>query len=365
MAPRREILDSEDDGSDFGDGPGYEDGEAHDEAQGIQELEVPRDDTIIGASHNDTNSTNPSFFQRIYDEHHALSDTQVVIPDTAPTDPALSAWTDVSSAPPPGQKSQAKDSSSLTSVTDPAPPSTRSKRTREARQAEVIDLTDITTPRKEAASGTSDVWDVPTSTRSQRATRTYGKRKSAQLSLEHDATPDALPDTQDPCAFPDATPPTRGSKHGPPSSSAQQPPDSSPVMLIPIEEAVSSDRRTRSSRKKKSSFGVESSMPDTAAPSLYVTQSTLTASQKQEYRMVSSSEAALEAPETSLPDQSLGFGEPYRSSAATVAYPTPSRIGSSRRLPDVAEEADGDDVAATSPAGEVDYQVRYCGRIER
>jgi hypothetical protein len=81
--------------------------------------------------------------------------------------------------------------------------------------------------------------------------------------------------------------------------------------------------------------------------------------------MVSSSEAALEAPETSLPDQSLGFGEPYRSSAATVAYPTPSRIGSSRRLPDVAEEADGDDVAATSPAGEVDYQVRYCGRIER
>ncbi|KAH6847977.1 hypothetical protein B0I37DRAFT_376335 [Chaetomium sp. MPI-CAGE-AT-0009] len=349
MAPRREVLDSEDDGSDFGDGPETE------PVYGNEGFET------IGASHNidaSINSTDPSFFQRIYDQQNAAADVQDVIPDTAPSGHAASAWTDISSAPPPGQKPLVNDYSSLTPVTDPVPGSRKPKRTREVREADVIDLTDITTPRKETASGTSDVWDVPTSARSQRTTRTYGNRKAAQLSLEQESMPNTLPDTQDPYAFPDATPPARTSRRGSPSSPAQQAQDSSPVMLIPTEAPVSSDRRTRSSRKKKTSFDPESTMPDTAVPSLYVTQSTLTASQKEQYEAARLSSEAMppEASETSFAGQSLDVGEMYKSSATTVAYPTPSRLTSSRWLPEVAEEADEDAVAGVSPSYDVGYQ---------
>jgi len=355
MAPRREILDSEDEGSDFGDGAGFG------EVAGPNDAQMPHDEPldIVEASHNPgTDSTDPSFFQRIYDQQQSAAHAQDLIPDTAPVGPSASTWTQISSAPPPRQKPQPKDHSSLTSITDPVPASRKSKRTREAHQTEVIDLTE--TPRKEAASLESDVWDVPTSARSQRTTRTYRKRKLAPLSLEQEPTPNAMPDTQDPYAFPDTTPPTkRKSGRDHPSSSAQQPPDSSPLMLIPTEDTISSDRLTRSSRKKKASFGVDSSMPDTAAPSLYITQSTLTASQKREYRTVSlSSEAMQEGSEILPPDQLFGAGEVYKSSGATtVAYPTPSRVASSRRLPEITEELDGN-AAGTSLVMDADHQVR-------
>ncbi|KAK4119958.1 hypothetical protein N657DRAFT_603548 [Parathielavia appendiculata] len=364
MASRREILDSEDDGSDFGDGPlsGNEDEMRRNDFDAAHE-------TVIDASHSaGMGSTDPSFFQRVYDQQQAAVDEHHVIPDTAPVVPAASAWTELSSAPPPGQKPQAKEYSSLTSITDPMPASRRSKQSSDVAQAEVVDLTDLTTPSKEPASGTSDVWDVPTSTWSQRTTRTYGKRKMAQLSLEYRAPPENMPDTQDPYALPQSSPPARKkrNKRGTPSSSVQQPPDSSPVMLVhvPPEEPPSLDRRTRSSRKKKAGFGVgisttESSMPDTAPPSLYVAQSTLTSSQNREYAVVGSSAEALpEVSETFLPGQSsMWRGELYKSSAATtIAYPTPSRIGSSRRLADVFEEMDGVDVAETSLSYDVGYQ---------
>jgi hypothetical protein len=369
MAPRREILDSEDDGSDFGDGPFFGDEE---ELPG-RHMDAAHE-IIINASHSaGTDSTDPSFFQRIYDQQTAAN-ADDAIPDTAPAAPAASTWTDVSSAPPPGQKPRAKDPSSLTSITDPTPASRKAKKTREMAQTDVIDLTDLTTPRKEPASGSPDVCDVPTSTRSQRSTRTYGKRKMAQLSLEQEAPPDTMPDTQDPYAFPASSPPARKkNKRGNPSSSAQQPPDSSPVMLVhvPAEEPPpSADRQTRSSRKKKASSGAgtaESSMPDTAPPSLYVAQSTLTASQKREYAAVSlSSQDVPGVAETFLPGQSsIGGAEVYKSSGATtIAYPTPSRIGSSRRLPEASEEVEGSDVAGTSLGYDVGYQVRYQMAVE-
>ncbi|KAK4040579.1 hypothetical protein C8A01DRAFT_15569 [Parachaetomium inaequale] len=378
MAPRQEILDSEDDGSDFGDGPQFGETETH-------ETEVPQE--TIGASHTaaGTDSTDPSFFQRIYNQQqHAAAGMQDVIPDTAPPGPAASTWTDISSAPPPGgqKQPQAKGSSSLTSVTDPVPASRKAKRARQVHQSEVIDLTDITTPRKEAAaSGTSDPWDVPPpSPRSQRTTRTYGKRQ--QLSLEQEeALPSTMLDTQDPYAFPDATPPTRqNTRRGTPSSSARHAPqDSSPVMmLVPTEEAASSEKRTRSSRKKKkeASFGgiggmeSSSSLADTAVPpSLYVSQSSLTASQRQEYQVVSlSSEAVPEVPDeemsSPLAGQALGvgMGEMYKSSGATtIAYPTPSRAASSRRrLPGVVEEGEGEGEGDGGVAGaSLGYDVGY------
>ena len=390
MAPRGEILDSEDDGSDFGDGP------ETDLVSGDEEGYK-----TIGASHNidaGVDSTDPSFFQRIYDQQHAATDLQhVVIPDTAPVEHADSTWTNISSAPPPGQRLQAKDYSSLTPLTGPVPGSRKLKKTREVRNAEIINLTDITTPRKE----TSDVWDVPTSAaRSQKSsTRTYGKRRVAQLSLEQASMPNTLPDTQDPYAFPDATPPTRTDRHGTPSSPTQPAHDaSSPVMLIPTEVPTSSDsRRPRSSRKtkkrmKKASFDDDddaasppTTMPDTAVPLLYVTQSTLTASQKEQYQAVflSSSEGLMPPPEAAETasssasasafafaggqgQQGLDVGEMmdmYKSSATTVAYPTPSRVASTVAYPTpsrVAEMGGLEEVAeeGMSPSFDVGFQVR-------
>ena len=364
MAPRREILDSEDDGSDFGGGSEF--GDAAVPAEPEMPLVEPRDLVEVhgtldmdASHHAGTDSTDPSFFQRIYDQQQAAVAMPDIIPDTAPVDPSTWTGTDLSSAPPMGQKQkhQARDHSSLTSITDPVPGNRKSKRTREVPQTDVIDLTDITPPRRDAASAASDVWDVPTSARSQRATRTtYGNRKLAQLSFEQDSTPHAMPDTQDPYAFPDATPPAKKTTgRGTPSSFAQQAPQSSPVMLVPTAEAFSSDRRAGSSRKKKASLGVESSMPDTAAPSLYVTQSILTASQKQEYRMVSLS-SDVDASEMLPPGQSFGADMYKSSGATTVAYPTPSRVASSRRMAGITEELDENGVEA-SPVQDAYHQV--------
>ncbi|KAK4251739.1 hypothetical protein C7999DRAFT_37459 [Corynascus novoguineensis] len=305
MAARREILDSEDEGSDFGDGPELADAETHETV--VTREEEPHE--TAGASHNaGTDSTDP------------------IVPDTAPTGAATSTWTDISPAPPPGQKT--KECSSLTSITDPVPASRKSKRIREVDQTEAIDLTSIITPRKEAPSMTSDI-----------VTRTYGKRKAVQLSLEQESMQSTCLDTRGLYAFP--TPRRRQRGTGAGHLPAQ--------LSSAAREALSSGRRTRSSRKKKFSFDVRSILPDTAPPSLYIARRALTASQKQEYQLAS---------EGLLTGQSLGVGEMYRSSAATtIAYPTPSRITPPPPLlPAVSEEGvprtslgHGDDYQQSSP----------------
>ncbi|KAK4144120.1 uncharacterized protein C8A04DRAFT_36950 [Dichotomopilus funicola] len=420
MAPRQEILDSEDDDSDFSSAPETGDTSVETLDAGVSRMLEPEEshdeshEIIAGTHIAATGSTDPAFFQRVYDRHQAIGNTQDVIPDTAPPGPPASNWTTVSSAPTPGQRQPVMDPSSITPVTDPVAPGRRARRAAaDISPANFIDLTEISSPREETASrgvGLSDVWDMPPpppSTTSQRTTaRTYGKkRKAALLSLEQGddgllgnsptmMPSTLLPDTQDPYAFPEATPPTRRSQREAPHSSDQRspqlpphlpPPDSSPVMLVPtgLEGAAeySPNRPTRSSARKKkrtSFFGDpepghddpgDSSMPDTAVPSLYITQSALTASQRREYRVVSPTSslaptaAMVEGAESSsVADQSFGFrndksgpGEMdtmFKSSGATtIAYPTPSRVTSSRRLADVAEEE-----VATEGVGESGYQ---------
>ncbi|KAL2016522.1 hypothetical protein VTK56DRAFT_3450 [Thermocarpiscus australiensis] len=355
MAPRREILDSEDDGSDFGEGLELADADAHPDS------DAPHSDApeAIDASHNTSASTNPSFFQRIYDEQQAAADAQESDLNARPVDAAVSTWTEVSSAPPPGQRPQAKGSSSLTSVTDPATETRKSRRDRRVRQTEVIDLTDITTPGKEAASGSTDVWDIPSSTRPQRATRTYEKRKMAGQppSSQQEATP-GMPPTQDPYAFPDTTPRSRKTtRRGTPSSSAEQAQYSSPMLTVPTVLAGSSTRQTRGTRANNRNSNIDSSMPDTAT-SLYIAPSTLTRSQKQEYEVVSpSSQPVPEVPEPSLSKQLLGAGEMHKSSGVTtIAYPTPSRFRSSRHIPERTDEPEKDAAPTDSPLRDANQQ---------
>ncbi|KAK4130871.1 hypothetical protein BT67DRAFT_445188 [Trichocladium antarcticum] len=360
MASPREILDSEDDGSDFGDNPEVSDADAH------RRIEVPHHEpATVDASHDaSTGSTDPSFFQRIYDEQQAAAGArETIIPDTAPAGASVWTCTEVSSAPTPGQKPQAADFSSLTPITDPVPASRRSNRTRRVPQADLIDLTDITTPGKEAAADADDVWDVPSSARSQRATRTYGKRQRAgqQLSLQQEATSDMAP-TQDPYDFPESTPRTRKkTKRNAPSSSAQHAQDSSPVLQVPTEETTSSGRRrTTRSMGNNSALSGDPNMADTST-ALYITQSSLTASQKQEYHTINpSSEAGLDMPETPLPRPPPGVGEVYKSSGATtIAYPTPSRIRSSRKRAPAFDGLEGNDAAEVLADHDVDHQARY------
>ncbi|KAL1842585.1 hypothetical protein VTJ49DRAFT_4765 [Mycothermus thermophilus] len=412
--PPREILDSEDDGSDFGDeyaGFNYNDQGSTDE---VDVIDVPHDIEVAASHINSvaTGSTDPSFFQRVYDQHQlqqqTISDTQSVVPDTVPNTirppasegAATGTGTSVSLPPPPGLYRDADDDYlSLTSITDPAPPTGRPSARRKSRvvpnavsaQAEVVDLTGVTTPRKSA----DDAWEATgtPSTKSRRAAsvRTYGKRNAAQLSLEQEAgeqehgygggvddplqkTPATLPPTLDPYAFPAATPPTRRSARGSkgrrgvleaanPQSMTTQEFSSSPVMLVPTEETP-----RRSNRKRKaaaatteapgSSSGMsmlhmaaaadaaaESSLPDTLPPSLYVQPSTPTTSQKQEYRVVylssqpGSLEPVIHQQQSLVPG--VGGGDTVRSSDATVAYPRPSRIGSSREERAGFDETDG------------------------
>lgn len=361
MSPRREILDSDDDASDFGDGPEY----TH--TDGPHESEEPAHGADGKDATHDASpgSTDPSFFQRVYDGQQTGADATEIVPESVPVGASVSAYTEVSSAPPPGQRPPPESFSSLTPITDPAPASRKPKRNREARQAEIVDLTDITTPTKEAtggAGGGSDVWDVPSSARSQRrATKTYGKRQRTgqqqQLSLQQEEAASDMPPTQDPYDFPDTTPRTRKRpRRGTPPSSAAQPGESSPVLLVPTDDAGSSGRRTTRSRGRDSAAPAE-----TGSSSLYIAQSTLTASQKREYETVSlSSEAGVEVPETSLPRQPVGMGEMYKSSCATtIAYPTPSRVRSSRRGAELFDGVDEDGVAGASPGrGDPDHQVR-------
>jgi hypothetical protein len=381
--PPREILDSEDDGSILGDddvGLDEINQGKPDEVDVIKTM--PRDNHApqgtpveVGASHSNsiaTGSTDPSFFQHIYDQHRlqqqALSPS--FIPDTAPNTIRPTIRTD-----------GADDHSPLTFITDPAPPterpsSRRKSRSKDGVQAEVVDLTDVTTPRK---SSDETAAMAPSSTKSARAVRTYGKRKATELSLEQEEAvgqqaqdQDTLPDTLDPYAFPDSSQPTRRSakkkRAAPPENSGHQTTQefsSSPVMLVPTEETP----RSGNSRKKRKSAaegpasssisGVsiihaadtpavapEPSLPDTLAPSLYIEPSTLTASQKREYQVISSLPSESAPPESVMDGQPVSLGDVggngvCRSSDATVAYPPPSHIGSSREVghavPDMGE----------------------------
>lgn len=134
-------------------------------------------------------------------------------------------------------------------------------------------------------------------------------------------------------------------------------------MLVPTAEMVSSDRRSTTSRGKDGGSRPGSTMADAGA-SLYVAQSTLTASQKQQYKMVNlSSEAGFEVPETSLPMSFLDEGGICNSSGTTtIAYPTPSRAAGLARLVPF-EGMEGVEVSGVLFEDDIQHQVRFCGPL--
>ena len=335
MAPRREILDSEDEGSDFspvkdtiGEGLVQIDGDA---------LDQPRVEAHDAAATNASSlkSTDPSFFRRIYEEQRAVAAGK------SNECPAPAPEADMSVV---GSSSQIKNFSSLTSITDPSTANQKTKKKDSAAGKDVIDLTltQVTTPRKEAVSGEVDPWDVPSSplpaiegsravskTKSaSKVAKTYGKRKRAsQQSTSSQAGPDPydFPSTADPS--PART--TKKTKRGMQSPLPTLSEDSSPVMLVPQTEDGGSGRRaSRRKRESPRSLGSSSVVPDTG---LYIAPSALTASQKQQYQLIAmSSDPGQDTLEPALPVLEVGEQQLQKSSmATTIAYSTPSRFASS------------------------------------
>ncbi|KAK3321166.1 hypothetical protein B0T19DRAFT_403738 [Cercophora scortea] len=319
MASRREILDSGDEDSELSSVNGDWDMEG--DADGVAQ-DAPQDATTAARS---TGSTDPSFFQRVYEEQEAAAAANLVA------------------------------SAVQSSPTADQPPESRSARrsTRGGRNNDVVDLTQINTPGRKRAAPEDDLWDVPGSSlpalagRSQaKAQKTYGKRKRAgvQASPEDDGTQphSASPNrsVHDPYDVPDDSdaPPNKKAKRGRKPASTRQARDVSPMGIPQTGESSGSARRPRRGRGDASGASNESTIPDTL-PSLYLAPSALTASQKEEFKVVRlSSEPGHDGLESSMPPTQAQVTGMYKSSGATtIAYPTPTQFASSgpRELPSV------------------------------
>ncbi|KAK3683531.1 hypothetical protein B0T22DRAFT_250359 [Podospora appendiculata] len=339
MASRREILDSGDEESELSSANGDWDMEADADAP------QPQDATTAARS---TGSTDPSFFQRVYEEQEAAAAAN------------LAASAVQSSA-----------------TADQLLPSRNARRS--TRGATNKDVVDLTTPGKKRAAPDADLWDVPGSSspalagsaaRSQaKAQKTYGKRKRAgrQPTPEDGTSPGLQPHSaspnrsvHDPYDVPDdsdASPhlSNKKAKRGRKPTSTREARDTSPTVIAQTEESGGSAIRPRRGRGNASGTSNDSTIPDTL-PSLYLAPSTLTASQKQEYRVVSlSSEPGHDGQESSMPPTQVQTTGLYKSSGATtIAYPTPTQFASSaqRGLPSVEMSEGVSTAVAEMPAEE-------------
>lgn len=350
MAPRKEILDSDDDGDDFGsvngensDGPDSRsapvlNGE-HNHHPTEQGSLPPSDKT----TRHSTDSTDPAFFHRIYEEQQAAACAQDVTTSTSsgiitspgrqkvPVHPAYNVKSSLTS---------------LTSVTDPVPASRKTRRSGERSAEEgAADLTQLTTPRKGNVVEEVDPWELPVSpppaTRgrgsasrsSTRITRSSEKRRRSSLRLAP-GVGDELAVSRgdpDPYEFPstaDLSPvrPSKRKKQNVKSSLAQ---GSHPSEAG--QETVGLNWELEPGRVPADhSHEPDSSMPPTL-PAMYIAPRILTDSQKQQYRPVDvSSQHEPEPRELPALGGIYQNNEVYKSSGATtIAYPTPSRFASS------------------------------------
>lgn len=360
MAPEREILDSEDEGSDLSPAKTQTSDDDHLYSRQIHDQDyepdhVPDDNTAT--NHSSLKSTDPVFFQRVYDEQQAAASMQY--DPVAPNPEAIPG--------PPSHTEQGTGASSMTSLTEHPPPGRKTKRTGASNLRDMADITQITTPRGEPGSRVSDPWDLPSSlpplpptvgdtpASLRKPPRTYGKRK---LSSEQstNTSRDEMPPTQDPYAFPstaDQEPAPRvrkRMKRQTESSVPEENQESNPRYDILPVETESIFTRQPSGRGTVWDTSSASVFPDTYATGLYIKPSALTASQKQQYELVSLSSEP--GPEPSFPAVLSDATQMQKSSCpSTIAYPTPSRYagGSFERAIDDIPSTEDVDVLPTIP----------------
>jgi hypothetical protein len=359
MPNRRVINDSEDEDTGFSpinspvkDRVGGPDGAV---ALGTDaELELqPADSTI------DQRSTDPEFFQKIYEE-------QQHFPESARNNRAEGISSDK-------QKSSDPSAKNSSSITDPSLKDSNKAKTAVGAR-EFASLTQVTTPRHNA----SDVYDFPSSdgggdgarpkTKS-RTTKTYGKRKRGQTAASGAAVPSSSPPhpsasnqlslthMQDAgVAVPKSARKRRRNKIQKTPNDLDEDVD---LLVVPrTAETVQSP-----AQPQEGDEGRDAVIPDTLiepqdtahhmpASFFIAPPNRLTLSQRQEYLRVSGSpqqdEHASRGNASPLP-QPETQAQKLRSSEATIAYTTPSRYCSSAPgFPELPEDNDRNNSGSTS-----------------
>ncbi|CCC07350.1 hypothetical protein SMACR_02357 [Sordaria macrospora] len=297
MASLREIAASDDEESDFD----HIDDPIDDAIDDIQDAPAPapvQDNEAQEGNHSHHDgsnvSTDLSFFQRVYDEQRAVIIAGTYI-GTNITTQGLQ---------PPTHKS---DQSS--SITDPVPASRRPlKRKIGENVIDLTELTQVTTPRKsgdgkgKTGEGESGALQIGKRTQANTKTSPEEKEEISQPSIVR-IDPYDFPDDEDDDYTVPSIPKkkTKTTKRAPQASTNSLPvaqPDATPdhddisfIPLPPSEHAPSSVVQLRSYQKPISSEENAStsslSTNATATQRLYIAPSTLTASQKEEYRIVS------------------------------------------------------------------------------
>lgn len=350
MAPRREILDSDDEDDDFSP-------VANPVAPPHLNERNDHDDGNSGTPRNRrAESTDPSFFRNVYDDQHVATNAQKSASSVA----ALSSEIVSTLSPnPPLNLSHINDQydpSHLSSITDPVPASRR--RQKRSDMKEVVDLTQVTTPGRPTPNVPADIWDFPASPEagtgalSSSVTHTASSKKKITIKLKKTETKrkSALSSSiQSPEGHPssgllpalsvtqaeqtsDARSPEPRQKRRRISASAQPAPNSQEVDLLIIprsEEKLVPDNNYVTPIDNPSSI-VEDSLKARTTSLLVVPSTTMTASQKEEYRFVSLSS---EVDRSHNIPNSFGQTEDLHKSSgsATIKYPTPVQYASSGR----------------------------------
>ncbi|KAK3386974.1 hypothetical protein B0H63DRAFT_144390 [Podospora didyma] len=367
MTSRGEILDSEDEGSDFSppklkvedDFVQLIDADADMTASHLQ----PTSQAVRSTDSVEFDSTNPSDLENMhqaYEEHAAAAQGEK----------------DAASQPARSLKSTAKSASSTdVSVVE---------RVRNEQLSAAL-AKKRAKPEKKPEEN-ADVWDVPSSplrrptSSSKRATKTYGKRRRTgqQSSPPQHGNTNDIPPTQNPHStvydLTESSPvaPVKRQKTRATRSSASMEKDSDTPVAIPIFQAPS-DSNQRSSRsghgkKESSSYNFDSSLPEMPSASIYIAPSALTASQKREYKTISlssfQSELGHGSPASPLPNLNFDVGEgmQHRSSGATVSTiaNTPGRYAPSRLTAVLSDDLTHDEPgSSTGPPGRYLLQISY------
>lgn len=307
-------------------------------------------------------STDPDVFRKVYDEHQNVGTD--LIQDSVRDSNGIMGSSDRQK----GLARSAKDN--LSSLTEPTLRSAR-KKGKNVDRLEFDDFTQVTTPRHDAPAGLRrDVYDFPSSEEEEDtaettsaggkkgATMIYGKRKREQTVTPAEAAVSSSP-AQSPSQVDglvlththdnDESPrlPRKKRKVGATQNLSQIAEDVD-LLVIP---------RTADMNESPANRGVGSQNPGSIIPDTFKEEqstiehppasffiaplSRLTASQKQEFVPISGSsenerEGTREAP--LLEPRAWTQDQTFRSSEATIAYPTPSRYRSSaHNLPDLQE----------------------------
>lgn len=349
MAPRKEILDSDEEDDDFSP---------------VKNLIAPprldesidfRNDSIETPKTRRAESTDPSFFRKVYDGQHVVANAQQHASSVA----ALSSEPVSTLSPnPPLNLSHVNgvhDPSHLSSITDPVPASRRRHKISEMK--EVVDLTQVTTPGRPTPNIPTDIWDFPASPDGDAPTASTKKKITIKLkkagtkresasssSFQSPEKTSPRPGQVSPGLLPglsvakteqssDVRPAEPRRKRRRISSSGQQAPNSQEVdlLVIPRSEEKQALNNNHVSPTGNSSSIVGDSLEVRSTSLLVVPTTTLTVSQKDEYKFVSlSSEADGGHEHLGLPD-AIGQTEDLHKSSgsATIKYPTPVEYASS------------------------------------